>query len=79
MELCLFQLISSSVYILVFLTAISYMLIKNRCKFNKRTKVVLIVLAMSMALQACSSTLTEWNYQDKGDCAVYPLAYTMLA
>ena len=65
----------------LFIAAIMYMLIKNRCKFNKRTKVVMIILSITMVLQASSAALSYQNSVDKnhGVCAIYPLAYTLLS
>ena len=63
----------------IFTITASYMVIVNRCKFNKRTKVVLVVLSFSMMLQTCSSVMTYVNTFDKDACGVYPLAYTMLS
>ena len=56
------------------------MLAVNRCKFNKRTKVVIWVLSLAMMLQACASILTFINERNhNGVCGLYPLAYTILS
>ena len=60
-SLCLAQLIAQSVSFGIFLTAVIYMLIRNMCKFNKRTKVVLAVLGIAMSLNTTSSVLSYCN------------------
>ena len=50
-SLCLMQLVMSSFYIFVFLATTTYLLVTNRCKFNKRTKVVICILSVTMLLQ----------------------------
>ena len=62
MNLCLLQLILSSFYIFCFLATVIYMLIVNKCQFNKRTKVVIVVLAFSMILQGAASAFTYRDY-----------------
>ena len=78
MELCFFQLILSAFYTFVYVLTVIYCLIINKCKFNKRTKVVLIVLSMAMSLQAASSVLTYIKNQKEEFCGVYPITYTMI-
>ena len=78
MELCIFQLILSAFYIFVYVLTVIYCLIINKCKFNKRTKVVLIVLSMAMTLQAASAVLTYIKEKREGFCSVYPITYTMI-
>ena len=79
MNLCLLQLILSSCYIFFFLVAVIYMFRVNRCKFNKRTKVVITVLSLTMLLQGGASALTYIDYLKDGICGVYPLTYTILS
>ena len=79
MNLCLVQLILSGFYVVCFFSTVIYMLIINRCKFNKRTKIVIWALSLSIVLQECASILTYVNMTRKGVCAVYPLAYTILS
>ena len=80
MNLCLLQLILSSCYIFFFLVAVIYMFSVNRCKFNKRTKVVISVLSLAMLLQGGASALTYIDYLHRDDiCGVYPLTYTILS
>ena len=63
----------------IFLIFAIYMLIKNKCKFNKRTKVVLSILLITMALQSNSAILTYLDSINKEGCGVYPLGYTILS
>ena len=77
-NLCLVQLSLAAAYIVCFLTALIYLLLVNRCKFNTRTKVVLILLALSMSLQTSSAVLSYTESLNQGACRVYPLAYAML-
>ena len=58
MTLCLVELVLSACSSLIFLVVIIYMLIINRCKFNKRTKVVIMTISISMCLSIGSSSLT---------------------
>jgi len=53
------------------------MLIVNRCKFNKRTKVVIIVLATTMCLSIASASLTYNRAASTGTCTIYALPYTI--
>jgi len=78
-SLCLLALIVSSVYIFCFLSTTTYLLVINRCKFNKRTKVVISILALTMSLQISSSLMTYIMEQRQGYCSVYPLAYALLS
>ena len=78
MKLCFFQLILSAFYIFVYVLTVIYCLIINKCKFNKRTKIVLIVLSMAMSLQAIASVLTYIKEQREEFCGVYPITYTMI-
>ena len=48
--LCLIQLITSSVCMLIFLITVVYMSGVNMCKFNKRTKVVMSILLVTMSI-----------------------------
>ena len=71
MNLCLLQLILSSSYIFCFLVAVTYMLVINRCSFNKRTKVVITILSLSMVLQGLASALTYVHYERHDtDCGI---------
>ena len=79
MNLCLVQLLLSSCYMLFFSAAVIYMFAVNRCKFNKRTKVVIYVLSLSMILQGSASTITYVNYMRTDECGVFPLTYTLLS
>ena len=73
-------MILSSVYIFCFVLAVIYMFTVNRCKFNKRTKVVITILTLSMLLQGTASALTYSNYSRlDGICGVLPLTYTILS
>ena len=58
---CTVSLLTSCSYVGIFIMTTIYLLIINRCKFNKRTKVVISTLACSMTLQLGSSTLTYMN------------------
>ena len=70
MSLCLAQLIAQSVASGIFLTAVVYMLIRNMCKFNKRTKVVLAVLGIAMSLNTASSVLSYCNSLQGNICGL---------
>ena len=76
-SLCLVSLLMTMVYVMVFLASTIYLVAVNRCKFNKRTKVVLSILSVQMTLALGSSSLTYSNYMSKGECSIYPLAYTL--
>ena len=76
---CLVSLLTTSSYVMIFIFMTIYLLIINRCKFNKRTKVVISILACSMSLQLGSTLLAYMNELKEGECSVYPLAYTMQA
>ena len=79
MNLCLVQLILSNIYVMGFLMAVIYMLTINRCKFNKRTKVIIITLAITMCLQLSSAAI-NYNHELKdGECTIVALAYTLLS
>ena len=78
-SLCMVSLMLTALYALIFIATVIYLLILNRCKFNKRTKVVICILSMSMLLQMASSSLTYIQQQNNGFCGVYPLAYSLLA
>lgn len=79
LTICLMQVISSAFCMALFLTTVIYMLVINRCKFNKRTKIVICTLLVSMLLSISASVVTYLDEIEKGICKVYPLAYSILA
>ena len=79
MTVCEIQLIASSIYIACFLTAVVYMLAINQCKFNKRTKVVIIFLGIAMSFGISSSILSYIDESEGGTCGVFPVSYTTLS
>lgn len=78
-SLCLVQLILSSTYVFCFLMCVTYMLWKNKCKFNKRTKVVIAILSISMSLQMASTLNTYISELKTGYCNINQLSYSLLA
>jgi len=78
-SLCFISLVMSSVYVLIFVTTSIYLIVINRCKFNKRTKIVISILSVQMSLAMGSSVLTYVNEQEMGTCSIYPLAYSLQA
>jgi len=46
------------------------MLVRNKCKFNKRTKVVLAVISIAMSLNTTSSVLSYWKFSTEGVCGL---------
>ena len=47
---CTVSFLTSCSYVMIFIFTTIYLLIINQCKFNKRTKVVISILACSMSL-----------------------------
>lgn len=78
-SLCLVQLIMSSTYVFCFLMSVIYMLWVNKCKFNKRTKVVIGILSVTMSLQMASSINAYIGELNVGLCTVNSLSYSLLA
>ena len=76
-DLCFAQLIITACLYFVFLGAVIYMLKVNRCKFNKRTKVVICTMTVSMCFSVTSSSLTYYNSESHGECTIYPLPYSV--
>lgn len=77
MDLCLLQMIFTAAFAIGFLIAVIYMLTVNRCKFNKRTKVVIIVMTVTMCLAITSSTLIFIHKLHIGTCSLHPLPYAI--
>ena len=74
---CLVQLIITSIMYFIFLAAVIYMLHVNRCKFNKRTKVVICTMTVSMCFSFASSSLTYFYSVSEGKCTIYALPYSI--
>ena len=51
----------------------------NKLKFNKRTKVVIVILALNIALLLASSSTTFVLAKQKGACEMYELPYVLLS
>jgi len=60
-SLCFISLILSAIYVVIFVATVAYLLYINKCKFNKRTKVVILILSMTMTLQLSSTVITFIN------------------
>ena len=78
-SLCLISMLMAMLYVMIFIASTIYLVAVNRCKFNKRTKVVISILSVQMTLAMGAVILTYTNETQKGTCSVYPLAYTLQA
>ena len=76
---CLLSMLMALLYVMIFIATTIYLVAVNRCKFNKRTKVVISILSVQMTLAMGAAVLTYTNETHKGNCSVYPLAYTLQA
>lgn len=76
---CFFSLVMSATYVALFIGATIYLVVVNRCKFNKRTKVVISILTVTNGSNLAGAILTEMNQIERDECSVYPLTYTMQA
>lgn len=61
LTICLLQVMTSSVCMLTFLITVIYMLALNKCKFNKRTKVVISILFVTMSINISASAVSYLN------------------
>ena len=78
-SLCLISMLMAMLYVMIFIASTIYLVAVNRCKFNKRTKVVISILSVQMTLALGAAILTYTNETRMGNCSVYPLAYTLQA
>ena len=65
---CFLNLGLTYFYLLIFLIATSYLLIKNRCNFNSKTKVVLFFFSILMLMQVISATLFYLDLEGWPEC-----------
>ena len=71
-------MVASSSFLVIFLIFALYVLIKNKCNFNKQVNVVFSIMLLTMAGLSNSSILTFLNSLDFDGCENSHLGYTIL-